>query len=57
MVQYVIALLPYEMVWYSTLLHYYLMNFVVNNHVQDLGQSLMNDNLTVVSIVKTTFKE
>ena len=38
-------------------LHYYLINFVVNSHVKDPGQSLINDNFTVVSIVKSTFKE
>ena len=49
-----------ERVWYfngtvnSTFLHYYLMNFVVNSHVKDPGQSLKNDNLTMVSIVKGT---
>ena len=35
----------------------YLINFVVNSHVWDTGQSLINDNFTVVSIVKSTFKE
>ena len=30
---------------------------VVNSHVYDTGQSLINDNFTVVSIVKSTFKE
>ena len=48
-----------EMVQYfdSTLLHYYPIKFVVNVHVQDPEQSLINDNFTVVSILKSTFKE
>ena len=52
-----------ETVWYfngtvnSTFLHYYLINFVLKSHVKDLGQTLINDNLTVVSIIKSTFKE
>ena len=54
---------PQYMVWYfngignATLLHYYLIHFVVNSHVYDPGQSLINDNFTVVSIVKSTFKK
>ena len=41
----------------DTLLHYYLKDFVVNGHVQDPEQSLINDNLTEVSIIKSTIKE
>ena len=41
----------------GTLLYYYLMNFVMNSHVNDHGQSLINDNFTVVSIIKSTFNE
>ena len=41
----------------STSLHYYLMKFVVNSHVQDPGQSFTNDNFTVASIIKNTYKE
>ena len=33
------------------------MNFVVNSHIQDPGQLLISDNFTVISIVKSTFKE
>ena len=39
----------------GTLLHYYLV-FVVNSHVKDPGQSLMNDSFTLVSMIKSTFK-
>ena len=35
----------------GTLLHY-LINLVVNNHDKDPGQSLINDNYTMVSIVE-----
>ena len=41
----------------GTLLYYYHLNFVVNSHVKDPGQSLINDNFTVVSIFKSTFEE
>ena len=43
----------------SILLHYYLINVIVNGHVKDPGQSLIliNDNFTVVSIIKSPFKE
>ena len=41
----------------GTLLHYCLINFVMKSHVQDPGQFLVNNNFTVVSIVKSTFKE
>ena len=41
----------------GTLLHYYHINFVVNSHVWDHGQSLVNENLTMVSIGMSTFKE
>ena len=41
----------------GTLLHYYHINFVVNIHVKNLGHILINDNFTVVSIVKSAFKE
>ena len=30
-----------------------LYNFVGNSHVKDPGQSLINDNFTVVSIIKS----
>ena len=52
-----------SIVWYfisavnGTLLHYYHINFVINSNLQDPRQYLMNDNFTVVSIVKRTFKE
>ena len=36
----------------SISLQYYLINFVVKNHDQDPGQSIVNDNFTVVSILK-----
>ena len=39
------------------LLPYYLINIVVNSHFYGSGQSLMNDNFTVVSIVQSAFKE
>ena len=41
----------------GTLLHYYFINFVMNSHVKDAGQSLINDNFIVVGIVKSTFKQ
>ena len=37
------------------LVHHYHLNFVVKCHVQDPGQSLINDNFTVVSISKSNF--
>ena len=40
-----------------TLSTYYLINLVVNSYVQVPGQCIINDNFTVVSIVKNTFKE
>ena len=48
-----------EMVQYfdNTLLHYYPIKFVENIHVQDPEQSLISDNFTVVSILKSTSKE
>ena len=36
---------------------YYLINFVVNSHILDHGESLINDKFTEVSIVKSTFQE
>ena len=36
---------------------YNLFSVVKNSPVQDPGQSLLNDNFAVVSIVKSTFKE
>ena len=42
----------------GTLLHFYLINFVVYSHVQEGGRSLINIyNVTVVIIVKSYFKE
>ena len=38
-----------------TLLHYYLISSGVNNHVYP-GQSVINDNFTVVNIAKSTLK-
>ena len=61
-----------EMIWYGTwylnstingtvngtLLQYYLnINILVNSHVYGPGQSLINDNCTVVSIIKSTLNE
>ena len=39
----------------GTLLHFYLIHFVVYSHVQDIGQSLINDNVTAFIIVKNYF--
>ena len=41
----------------GTLLHYKHMNFVLKIYVEDPGQFLIYDYFTVVSIVKSTFKE
>ena len=62
-----------EMIWYSigtnepvwhfngtvnsTFLHRYHINIVVKSHVKDPGQTLINDNFTQVSTIKSTFKE
>ena len=35
----------------------YTIHLVVNSHVKDPGQSLINNDFTVISIVKSTFKE
>ena len=40
----------------ESVLHNYLINFFVNGHVKDPGQSQINDEFTVVSIDKITFK-
>ena len=37
-------------------LNYYFINPVVNSHVTDPGQSLINENFTVASIGKSTIK-
>ena len=65
MKQYGTAPVSVPMKWYGILMvlltviycHYYHIDFVVNSHISDPGQSLINDNLTVVSIVMSTFKE
>ena len=44
------------MVWYlngsanDTLLHPYHINFVVNSHIKDPGQSVINDEFTSISL-------
>ena len=52
-----------EMVQYSKgtvtgiVLHYYLINIVVNRYIQNHIKSLINNTFTVVSIIKGTFKD
>ena len=41
----------------ETVLHHYLINLFLNGYVKDPGQSLINDNFTLVNVVKITFKE
>ena len=41
----------------GTSLHYYHINLVVDSHILDSGESLINYNFRVMSSVESTFKE
>ena len=55
--RYIILTVMLKYGYVMLILHCYLINSFVNSEVYDSEQSVLNDSFTVVSIVKSTFKE